>query len=190
MTQMLLGSTKRERIGSGVLVAATLVVGVSIVLDDAPARILNGVGGLTWFASAAILAAEGKRREAPLTQWAAIGALTAAVAFVIRPSDLVLASIGFGAAGLGAGLIAKRDVMLWAKMVPALYLPMHIGTAVLKAAGRSMLGMESSIRTEPPPTAAIVPAVMVAAAVVGGCVATWIRTKRHDSTPVARASDS
>jgi hypothetical protein len=167
-----------ERIGTGALIAATVIVGASIVLGDAPGRVLNGAGGLTWFVSAALLAAEGRRRGASRSQWAAIVGLTAAVAFVIRPSDLVLASVGFGVAGLAAGLIAKQDVLLWAKLVPAFYLPMHIGTAVLKAAGRSVLGLESSIRTEPPPTAAIVPAVMVAAAIAGGWVAQRIRRSR------------
>jgi hypothetical protein len=178
MQEMILGRTRLERIGTGALAAATVIAGTSIVLGDAPGRFLNGVGGLTWFASAAMLAVEGRRRGAPGTQWAAVGALTAAVAFVIRPSDLTLASVGFGAAGLLSGLIARNDVMLWAKMIPALYLPMHIGTAILKAAGRSLLGMEASIRTEPPPTAAIVPAVMLVAAVAGGWVAGRIKASR------------
>jgi hypothetical protein len=69
-------------------------------------------------------------------------------------------------------------VLLWAKLVPAFYLPMHIGTAVLKAVGRSILGMESSIRSEPPPTAAIVPAVMVAAALAGGWIAQRVKRSR------------
>ncbi len=175
---MIPGMTKLERIGTGALVAATVVVGTSIVLGDAPGRVLNEVGGLAWFASAAMLAVEGKRRGAPWTQWVAIGGLTAVVAFVVKPSDLMLASVGFGAAGLAAGLVAQRDVLLWAKLVPAFYLPMHIGTAVLKAVGRSILGMESSIRSEPPPTAAIVPAVMVAAALAGGWIAQRVKRSR------------
>ncbi len=99
------------------------------------------------------------------------------MAFVIKPTDLTLAVIGFGGAGFVIGMLAKTDPMLWAKLVPALYLPAHIGTAVLKAAGRSMLGMESSIRSAPPPTAAIVPFVMVAAAIAGGIVATALRQR-------------
>ncbi len=44
-----------ERIGTGTLVAATIVVGGAIAIGDEPGRILNGVGGLTWFASSGLL---------------------------------------------------------------------------------------------------------------------------------------
>jgi len=100
------------------------------------------------------------------------------VAFVIKPSDLVLASVGFGGAGLIAGILVQRDPIFWAKMIPAFYLPLHIGTAILKAVGRNALGMESSIRTDPPPTAAVVPAIMLGAALVGGWLARSIRARR------------
>ncbi|MCO5216756.1 MAG: hypothetical protein M9953_12025 [Thermomicrobiales bacterium] len=169
----ILGETRLERIATGTLAVATVIVGASIVADGDLAKALNGVAGLTWFASSAMFIIEGRRRGSTSLQWAGITALTAVVAFVIKPSDIVLASIGFVPAAFVAGMMVKRDPMLWAKMVPALYLPLHIGTAVLKAAGRSALGMDASIRSEPPPTAAIVPFVMLAAAVVGG----WLATK-------------
>lgn len=116
--------------------------------------------------------------------------MTAVVAFLIRPSDLVLVTIGFGGAGLLAGLSARRDVIFWAKTIPAFYLPMHIGTAIAKAAGRSLLGMESSIRTEPPPTAAIVPVVMLMTAVAGGWVAKRIRERPGPANRVGTAQPS
>ncbi|MGN6032719.1 MAG: hypothetical protein ACTHQE_13780, partial [Thermomicrobiales bacterium] len=78
------------------------------------------------------------------------------------------------------GMAAKADPILWAKLIPGLYLPMHIGTAVLKAVGRSALGMEASIRSEPPPTAAVVPFVMVVAAVAGGFLASALRERGFD----------
>lgn len=167
----ILGTSRLERRATGTLAVATVIVGASIVADGTVARTLNGVAGLTWFASSAMFIVEGRRRGATTLQWAGVLALTAGVAFVIRPSDLMLAMAGFVSAGVLAATIAKRDPMLWAKLIPALYLPMHIGTAVLKAAGRGALGLEFSIRTEPPPTAAIVPAVMLGAAVAGGWVA-------------------
>lgn len=171
----ILGETKLERIATGTLAVATVVVGASIVADGDVAKALNGVAGLTWFASSAMFIVEGRRRGSTSLQWAEITALTAVVAFVIKPSDIVLASIGFVPAALVAGMMVKRDPMLWAKMIPALYLPLHIGTAILKAVGRNVLGMESSIRTDPPPTAAIVPFVMLAAAIVGGWLSTRLR---------------
>lgn len=173
-----IGKTSLERKATATLAAATLIVGASIVADGNVARGLNGVAGLTWFASSAMFLYEGRRRGATSSQWAGILALTASVAFVIKPSDLTLAIAGFAPAGLVAGLMLRKDPVFWAKLVPALYLPMHIGTAVLKAAGRSALGLESSIRTEPPPTAAIVPAVMLVAAVAGGLVAANIGERR------------
>jgi hypothetical protein len=93
----------------------------------------------------------------------------------------VLATIGSGGAGLVAGLVARRDPIFWAKLIPALYLPLHIGTAVLKAVGRSALGIESSIRTEPPPTAAIVPAAMLVLATAGGWFASKLRQRRRSA---------
>lgn len=173
-----LGRTSRERRGTGGLLAATVVVGASIVAGGDVGRALNGIAGLTWFASATVMAIEGRRRGASALQWLGVGTLTAAVAFIVRPSDLTLAIAGFGSAGLLAGLLRDRDPIFWAKMVPALYLPMHIGTAILKAAGRSALGMEASIRSEPPPTAAIVPAVMLLAAVCGGWATRWLTRSR------------
>lgn len=167
-----------ERIATGTLATATVIVGASIVADGTLAKGLNGVAGLTWFASSALFAIEGRRRGAPGIQWAGIIGLTAVVAFVIKPSDLVLASVGFGGAGLIAGILVQRDPIFWAKMIPAFYLPLHIGTAILKAVGRNALGMESSIRTDPPPTAAVVPAIMLGAALVGGWLARSIRARR------------
>lgn len=171
----LLGETGRERIATTTLAAATVVVGASIIADGNAGKALNGVAGLTWFASSGLFILEGRARGSSSLQWIGITALTGVVAFVIKPSDIVLASIGFLPAALVAGLRVQRDPMLWAKMIPALYLPLHIGTAVLKAAGRSALGMDASIRSEPPPTAAVVPFVMLAAAIVGGWLATRLR---------------
>lgn len=166
-----IGTTSLERAATTTLAAATVIVGASIIADGALARGLNGVAGLTWFASSAMMAIEGRRRSASPLQWSGILALTAGVAFVVRPSDLALATAGFVPAGFLAGAAVRRDPVFWAKAIPAFYLPLHIGTAVLKAAGRSALGLESSIRTDPPPTAAVVPAVMLGAAIAGGWLA-------------------
>ena len=174
----ILGESKLERIGTITLVVATVIVGASIVTDGTLSRALNGVAGVTWFASSAMFIIEGKRRGASGLQWIGIAALTAAVAFVVKPSDIVLATIGFVPAGIAAALIVGREPVFWAKMIPALYLPLHIGTAVLKAVVRNAMGNEASIRTEPPPTAAIVPAVMVAAAIAGGFVAKALLGRR------------
>ncbi len=167
-----------EKIGTGALVSATVIVGGAIAIGGEPGKIINGIGGITWFVSTGLLVLAARKRQMFRWQWVAIVGLTAAVAFVIKPSDLELAIVGFGGAGIVIGMLAKADPLLWAKLVPALYLPAHIGTAVLKAAGRSLLGMDASIRSSPPPTAAIVPFVMVAAAIAGGFIATAWRQRR------------
>lgn len=172
-----MNAERYEQIGTLTLVTATGIVAASILADGQLAKVLNGVGGLTWFASSALLVMAGRQSQKHRRQWAATIGLTAAVAFVIKPTDLTLATVGFGATGLAMGMAAKADPVLWAKLIPGLYLPMHIGTAVLKAAGRSALGMEASIRTQPPPTAAVVPFVMVVAAVAGGFVASALRER-------------
>lgn len=186
------GESALERRATATLAAATVIVGASIVADGDLARGLNGIAGVTWFASSAMFVIEGRKRGATALQWAGILALTAGVAFVIKPSDLALAVAGFAPAGFIAAAGIRSNPLFWAKVVPALYLPMHIGTAVIKAAGRAALGMESSIRTEPPPTAAVVPAVMLAAAALGGWAARRLLSRRasgpsRDGGDTARA---
>ncbi|MCV0404551.1 MAG: hypothetical protein K5924_12725 [Chloroflexi bacterium] len=175
----ILGETKQERIGTITLAVATVIVGASIVTDGTVSKALNGIAGITWFASSAMFILEGKRRGATGLQWVGIAALTAAVAFVVKPSDIVLATIGFVPAGIAAAMIVGKQPVFWAKMIPALYLPLHIGTAVLKAVVRNAMGNEASIRTDPPPTAAIVPAVMLGAAIVGGFIAKAVMGRRR-----------
>lgn len=187
MSVKFLDETSLEARATATLAAATVVVGASIVADGDIARALNGLAGVTWFASSAMFVIEGRRRGATMLEWAGIVALTSSVAFLVKPSDLVLATGGFLLTGFFAGLVMRRDPVFWAKLIPALYLPMHIGTAVLKAAGRSALGLESTIRTEPPPTAAIVPAAMLAAAIAGGWVARRV-LHRQPGKPGVRAA--
>ncbi len=172
---------KLERTGTVLLAFATITVGVAILAGGSTGRALNGLSGICWFASAGLLVSAASRSSRQPTRWLIILGLTAVVAFVIRPSDLVLATVGFGGAGLLIGIIARDRELLWVKLVPALYLPFHIGTAVLKAVVRSMTGTEASIRSEPPPTAAIVPLVMLGAALVGGYVAVSLKSRLHRS---------
>jgi hypothetical protein len=162
------GETQLERRATTTLAIATVMVGASILTEGSLSRGLNGVAGLTWFASSAMFVVEARRRGASPLQWAGILTLTAGVAFVIKPSDLTLAIAGFAPAGFIGAAIGRKNPLLWARLIPALYLPMHIGTAVLKAVGRNLLGLDASIRTEAPPTAAVVPAVMLGAAMLGG----------------------
>ncbi|MEJ7839655.1 MAG: hypothetical protein WKF81_12635 [Thermomicrobiales bacterium] len=173
-----------QQYGTTALIASTIVVGASIAIDGQIGRLLNGTGGLIWFGAAGVLAIAAKRSDEPVSRWVIALGLTATVAFVAKPTDLLNATLGLGiAGGLIAAAVRDRPV-LWASLIPALYLPAHIGTAVLKAVGRNLLGLESSIRSEPPPTAAVVPFVMVAAAVGGG----WLVSKWRDRPERASVS--
>lgn len=167
-----------ERAGLVLLLVATIVVAASILAGGTVGRVLNGVGGLCWFLAAGLLVTAGFRSTTRPAIWAIVTGATALLAFVIRPSDLILAMIGFGGAGLLLGICARNHERLWVAMVPALYLPFHIGAAVLRAVARSLSGAEAHIRSEPPPTAAIVPLVMVAAALAGGYAAVAIKSQR------------
>lgn len=176
-----LGRTQLERMATNTLVVAAILVGASIIADGTLSRALNGIAGVGWFLSTAMFLVEGHRRGARWIRWLLILALTAVVAYVVRPSDFVLALAGIVPTAALIGLVMGRDELFWAKLVPALYLPMHIGTAVIKAAIRNASGQEASIRTEPPPTAALVPLVMVIAAIIGGFIALMANQRRHPS---------
>ena len=167
-----------QKIGSATLLGATAVVGAAIEIEGSTGRILNGAGGITWFAAAGMLGVAAVKSGEPKQRWLVAIGLTAVVAFVAKPTDLTLAASGLGASGVIIASLVRKHPLLWATLIPALYLPMHIGTAILKAIGRSALGMESSIRSEPPPTAAIVPFVMVAAAMIGGWIVSRVRDNR------------
>lgn len=170
--------------GTVLLVAATIVVGISILANGMPSRLLNGLAGILWFAAAAMLVIAAVSISRSGSLWLGILVLTAVVAFVVRPSDMLLAAVGFLACGAIAQLLARDGRLIWSVLIPALYLPLHIGTAVIKAVVRSIEGQESSIRTDPPPTAALVPLLMVVAAVVGGLLVQRIR--HQDGTAVGR----
>lgn len=164
-----------QEIGTATLVGATVIVGAAIEIDGTGGRLLNGTGGIVWFGAAGVLAFAAFKANEPPRQWLVAVGLTAIVAFLAKPTDLVYAATGLGISGAVIASLARNRPVLWATLIPALYLPAHIGTAILKAVGRNILGMESSIRSEPPPTASIVPFVMVAAAIAGGWVVQRIR---------------
>jgi hypothetical protein len=168
----------KEIIGIVGLALGALLVGAAIVMDSDLGRAVNGVGGVLWFASTALLTLAAVRTRPPSWLWAALALVVITVAFIVKPSAIVPAMIGFVPAGFLVAALAPRARVLWAALVPAWYLPAHIGTAVLKSAVNSMLGNEASLRTDPPPTAAIVPMLMVACALAGGVLARYAVERR------------
>ena len=167
-----------QRSGTLMLIAAAALVGVAIALDGSLARVVNGVGGLLWFASTAVLILVGVRMRPPVWLWGVLAIVTIVVAFVVTPSAAVSTLVGFIPAGFLMSAVGSRSRLLWATLVPACYLPAHIGTAVIRAGVRTMLGSDAPLRTDPPPTAALVPLLMVVCALAGGFLAMQIMSRR------------
>ena len=184
---------RKERYGTLLLLAAIALVAGSIVSDGVLSRGLISLAGLTWFAAAALLVWSAWRTAREWRLWTLVLGLTALVAFVVRPSDFLPAVIGFGVTGAMAAIAGGSRELLWTKVIVGLYLPMHIGTAILKAGWRDISGSEASIRTEPPPTAALVPLAMFLAALGGGWLVSAWRIRRsqrgNDGPRQARQPD-
>ena len=159
------------RLGQALILVAAIVAGLAIIADGPISRALNGFGALLWVASAGILVWS-LRREPQATQLLPLAAAGAIVlGILVRPSDLAAAIIGFGLAGAVIGLLAVSRALGWALLVPAIYLPVHLVVAI----GRSILAGSTSVRTEPPPTAPLVPLAMVLAAGIAGIAVSWVR---------------
>ncbi len=168
-----------EKIGTLILLAATILVAISILLDGAASRVFNGVTGIAWFAAAGTLGLVAWRSSRHWSHWLAAFVLTGLVAFIVTPSDFIPASIGFGLTGTAIALVVRDYAVLWSKLVVGLYLPFHIGTAIGKAIYRSATGGEATLRTDPPPTAALVPLVMLVTAVVCASAVTTFLARRQ-----------
>ena len=154
------------RMAAAGLVAAAAIVGVAITIGGSAARVLNGVGAVLWLLSGVFLALS--LPEAQRRAWGWVAALAGGflLGAVVRPGDLVEAIVAFAVAGALVVLIAGDRVGGWALLVPAIYLPVHLIIGI----GRAMIS-NGGVRTEPPPTAAVVPLSMLLAAMLAGMLA-------------------
>jgi hypothetical protein len=172
-------STPRaDTLGIVLLTCSAVLVGAAISADGSIGRLLNGVGAIGWLASIPMLVNAARREQVSGWSWPLCIGFSAVIAFVVRPSDIVPATVAFSVAGTVVGWNTRRTPAVWGALVAACYLPAHVGAALLKAAGRALLGVEATIRTEPPPTAEIVPLVIVVTAMVSAVVANRIRVSR------------
>jgi hypothetical protein len=153
-----------ERTGGWLLLAAGCIVGVAIAGDGALARGINGVAGITWIVAAAILVASRRGDAEFWLRLPAVVGIGVVLVLLIKPSNLAWAIIGFGAAGAAIAFVFNRDGLIWAKILPALWLPEHLGVAVAKAIVREIRDQPANVRTDPPPTAVLVPLAMIVAA--------------------------
>lgn len=173
-----------EQMGSLLLLAAGIVVGFAIAADGAIARSLNGVAGIAWIAAAVMLVRSQKGRPAFGPRLIGVIGLGAFLVLVLKPSNLLWALVGFGAAGAIIALALPKAGIVWAKILAALWLPEHLGIAVIKAVVRELRDQPARVRTDPPPTAALVPLAMILAAWGAALLVERIRARRT----LARAS--
>ncbi len=165
-------------VGAGALCSAAVLVGLAIVLDGAAASMVNGLGGLLWLGAGALLVRAVRRSERPIVGSVAVLGATLTLVLVARPFAVEQAARGFAAAGLVVTILVRPSGTTWAFLVPAAWLPVHLVVAI----GRSLIEGGTRIRTDPPPTAAIVPLIMVLAAWAGG----WLAQRAAAAWPNTR----
>jgi hypothetical protein len=153
------------RIAAAGLVAAAAIVGVAIIAGGTVARTLNGIGAVVWLVSGLFLAVTLPDAQRRAGGWVAALAGALLLGAVVRPGELGEVLLSFAVAGALVVLIAGDRVGAWALLVPAIYLPVHLVIGI----GRAIL-TNGGVRTEPPPTAAVVPLAMLLAATVAGMV--------------------
>jgi len=183
--------SRTDLVGSLLLVSAAMLVGAAIVADGALGRALNGVGAVCWFVAIPLLWHAARREAAPAWIWLLCLGLSGSIAFVVRPSDIWLATATFAAAGGCMGWVAVSRPPLWGALLAALYLPAHIGAAVVKVTVRELSGGSASIRTDPPPTAAVVPVLIVVVALGSAwIVGTWRTSRNVPSSALSRSGNA
>jgi hypothetical protein len=164
----------RWRLAAGGLILAAVIVAVAIIAGGPAARILNGIGALVWISSAIVLAMALPAPERRVAGWVAAVVAALLLGGVVRPSGISEVVVWFALAGAAVVLAAGDRSGGWALLVPAIYLPVHLVIGIGRAIAR-----HGGMRTEPPPTAAIVPLAMVlAAAAAGALMANIVRRQR------------
>lgn len=181
---------RRMMTGWALLVVAASLVGVAIALDSSLGRGLNGVGGILWLAGALVLLRRARGTRPSGHAWLVLGITVVALSSLLSPRDVGAAAIGFFVGGWVVALVVRpvSARLSMVGLVPALWLPTHLGVAALRALYRALADRPADIRTDPPPTAALVPLAMVLAALLGGLASDQIARRRQGglaSPPVA-----
>lgn len=161
------------------LAVAAVLVGVAIVGDGVLARAFNGIGGLLWLACCVTMI---RARNGDPARWrtgAVLVGLAVVLAVVARPSDGLAAVVGFGVAAGVLAFVAESNRVAWSTLLPAVWLPVHLGIAIGRVAWRGLFGGEAAVRTDPPPTTAIVPLLMVLSAWGAGLLVATLRDGRR-----------
>lgn len=169
----------RRTLPIATLAAAALIVGIAISIDGPLRKAVNGVGGVLWIASAAVLA----WRLARTRNWRRGGiaafVMTLCLVLLTKPSDLAWAAGGFALAGFLLGLVVNERRWEWGAFLASIWLPVHLLVAVIRVVERAARGLPATVRTNPPPTAALVPFAMVVCALLGAGAVEWILGKQR-----------
>ena len=173
------------------LLVAAALVGLAIALDSPLGRALNGIGGVLWLAGALVLLRSTRRGPPTGAAWLGLGVTVVALSSLLSPRDLGAASIGFFVGGYVVALLARpvSARLGLVGLLPALWLPTHLGVAALRALYRALVDRPADIRTDPPPTAALVPLAMVVAALVGGSACARLDRRRRDGPTSIAVAD-
>ncbi len=162
-------------LGPILLLAAGILVAIAIVAGAPFAQGINGVAGIVWVASAVYLLLELRHVRTALAIFAVAFAGALVMGIVVRPATYFEAISGFFLIGVAVAIMAEHNELKWAMLAPALYFPVHIAFSV----GMVMLSdAPRQVRTEPPPTEALVPMSMVLATALAGFVVSAIRQNR------------
>lgn len=169
-------------LGPLLLLAAGLLVAIAIIAGPPVSQGINGVAGAVWVASAVYLLLELRhvRNALPIFAVALAGALVMGI--VVRPATYLEAVTGFFLIGAAVAIVAEHSELKWAMLAPALYFPVHIAFSI----GKVLLSdAPRQVRTDPPPTEALVPLSMVLAAALAGFVVSAIRQHRGGTATVS-----
>lgn len=146
------------------LLVAAVVVGIAIAMDGDGRRIVNGIGGILWIVAAFRILVQAAVSGVTVRQYALVGAVILVLSYLIRPVDPLWAAIGFGWGGILVGWVGRERGSKLGALLGALWLPAHLLIAIGHAIVRNLRDEPATLRSDPPPTAVLVPLIMVFAA--------------------------
>jgi hypothetical protein len=167
------------------LVSASLFVAVAILIGGNAAKAINGIGGLLWIGSAIALVRSltGERRF--VIMLGTVSFETLILVLLLKPSNLAWSVLGFALGGAAIALLTSNRPYDWALLLPALWLPVHLLVAISRAIVRAIGDGDAAVRSDPPPTAALVPFAMVVSALAGAWIIGWWRRRNLGRSKLA-----
>lgn len=165
------------------LVVASLLVAAAILIEGPEAKAFNGVGGLLWVGSAVVLVRSLNHEQRSALLFGVVALESFILVLLLKPSNIVWAVIGFALGGAAIAILANDRPYDWALLLAALWLPAHLLVAISRAVFRAITDGEAAVRSDPPPTAALVPFSMVVSAAAGTWLVQWWRRRELRSNP-------